>query len=159
MRESFKEIGSDDRHVFTGTFARTGAKGRSHLTVLIQDIRDEAGNLLTDHAWFNYTQGFQALSLEEGDVVRFHARVAEYKKGYWGNNPQKKAKLAPPTIDYKLSYPTMIEKTGSKAEVRHVDPTRGKAGQRAKGRRNDAAMREALGMAPKQKRTVRARWE
>lgn len=124
MREAFEKIGGGERHTFTGTFVRIGSKGgRTQLTVLLQDIRLAGGRkVLTDHAWFNYTDGFKALDLSKGDVVRFDARVDDYKKGYWGDNPKKIAQLPPPTVDYKLSRPTKISKTGKTAAVREVAP-------------------------------------
>ena len=58
----------EKRRTFTGTFKRIGYKpgykGRaSSMTVLIVDIRNKKGELMTKHLWFNYTKGFQELNL------------------------------------------------------------------------------------------------
>ena len=110
-RKSLKNVGSEERHTFRGTFVRTGSKGGyTRITVL----------LLTDHIWFNYTEGFKKLGLECGDEVEFDARVQEYKKGYWGDDEKKAKKRPPASISYKLSHPTKIRKTGNKKPVRQI---------------------------------------
>lgn len=109
MREDLKKInGMRDR--FTGVFKNFGSKrnwhGFSERTVLLTDIRDKTGIVITDHLWFNYTQEFQRLgSVCEGQVIEFEARVKQYakgyvniRKGYYGNG-----------CDYKLSYPTKVK--------------------------------------------------
>jgi hypothetical protein len=88
------------RSTFTGTFKRRGCKASfRRQTVLLLDIRYAGGLVVADHLWFNRTKGFCALGhLRPGDVLRFDARVREYKKRYRGRC----------RTDYQLSYPTKI---------------------------------------------------
>lgn len=109
MRKTLKAIGNQTRHTFTATFARFGTKNGYmgiEKTVLLQNIKDENGNLISDHLWFNYTTGFAKLRLKEGMHIQFNARVAEYEKGYKG---YREDVYVPIEIDYKLSYPTKIK--------------------------------------------------
>lgn len=112
MRRKLKEIGIETRHTFSGIFIRIGLKsGYKELeeTVLIKDVRDSSGRIVTDHLWFNLTKGFQAANLHEGDIVQFDARVAMYQKGYRGHRPDV---YCPIEQDYKLSYPTKVKNLG-----------------------------------------------
>ena len=116
MRPKLKRI-EGERKTFTGTFARFGKKDRyrpkkvgdewvTHdLTVLLVDVRDSDGNPVTDHLWFNYTKGFASLGdLQEGDVIRFDARVRPYIKGY----VNQREYIDEREVDYKLDYPTKV---------------------------------------------------
>ena len=111
MRKQLKEIGAKNRNIFYGTFERTGYKNGYKgpiQTVLLLNIKDEKNNVVCDHLWFNMTKGFEKLKLIKGDEIKFNARVQSYEKGYKGyrddvwDHPIEK--------DYKLSYPTKIEK-------------------------------------------------
>ena len=108
MRKELKKI-EEERLVFTGTFERkgikTGYKGPEE-TVLLRNIRDASGKLVTEHLWFNYTKGFAKHSLIPGCEVVFRARVKEYEKGYKGYRDDV---YVPIEVDYKLSHPTIIE--------------------------------------------------
>lgn len=109
MREKLKAIGSDDRHVFTATFERTGWKSGYKYdlqTVLLSNVM-LGDKKITDHLWFNYTKGFKEAGLKPGCKVEFHARVAKYEKGYkgWRDDVWDK----PIETDYKLSFPTKIK--------------------------------------------------
>lgn len=114
MREELKNIGEEVRHTFTGEFARFGEKKAykspiPDVTVLLVNVKDEKGNIVTDHLWFNYTKGFKACDLQIGDVVQFDARVKEYEKGYKGYRDWDYDEFLPPvSLDYKLSHPTKI---------------------------------------------------
>ena len=55
QRTKLKEIGSDERHTFVGTFVRTEFKSFQNKyspTLLLKDIKID-GKLLTDHLWLN----------------------------------------------------------------------------------------------------------
>jgi hypothetical protein len=78
------------------------------MTVLLKDIRDARGEMVTDHLWFNLTKGLAALNLRPGDTVRFDARVKPYTKGYQGYRDDVYDR--PVEIDYKLDRPTKIQK-------------------------------------------------
>jgi hypothetical protein len=112
MRAALKKI-EEQREVFTGVFSKYGLKtnyrGPSTETLLLVQIRDQQGNLICDHLWFNLTKGFEQVGqLKQGDAVRFEARVKKYKKGYFN----RQAGIDQTKVDYKLSHPTKIEKVG-----------------------------------------------
>lgn len=99
-----------ERKKFRAVFSRFGKKvnyqGYSETTVLLTNVVDvDKKAVVTDHAWFSFTKGFENLKLEPGMIVSFEARVKAYSKGYvnkrYGINKQK--------TDYRLSHPTKIE--------------------------------------------------
>ena len=109
IRTELQDIGSEERHFFSGTFERygikSGYKGPTE-TVLLTNIRDEDGNIVSDHLWFNKTKGFSNANMRKGDTVSFEARVSEYQKGYKGHKEDIFSNLS---YDYKLTYPTKIK--------------------------------------------------
>lgn len=110
MRNKLKELGTENRKTFTGTFERFGWKSgyKGDIpTVLLLDIKDCDGNTITDHLWFNKTKGFEKLNLVRGDIVQFNARVSEYIKGYFG---YRENVYKPAEKDYRLTYPTKLIK-------------------------------------------------
>lgn len=115
MRTELKKL-NRQRMAFTGKFERFGTKtgwcGKSEETVLLIDIRDVEGNLITEHLWFNLTKGFQKLNLEPGDKVKFQARVKRYEKGYKGYRLEVWINSSV-EIDYKLSHPSSIRKVNA----------------------------------------------
>lgn len=111
MRNELRNIGSNERYTFSALFVRFGMKNGyvgPIETVLLSNVCDEAGNLITDHLWFNKTKGFAKLDLIKDDIVSFNARVSSYQKGYKGYNFEKRLNC-PIENDYKLSYPTHIQ--------------------------------------------------
>lgn len=113
MRKELEKI-ENYRGIFTGTFVRYGLKrgwnGIAKETILLLDIKDDKGNILSDHLWFNLTKGFSALDLKVNDRVQFEARVTKYLKGYFGYRDDV---YKPVEIDYKLSYPTKLKLLGN----------------------------------------------
>lgn len=98
------------RESFYGKFERVGRKRgkQSGLTFLLVDVRSKGGQVVTDHLWFNLTEGFKKLGhVEPGELIQFDARVVTYEKGYIGNRPDKvdESKLGL-SEDFKLSHPT-----------------------------------------------------
>jgi hypothetical protein len=115
MRKKMRAM-NGDRLTFTGVFVRKGSKpafrGPDLITILLQDIKTADGKIVADHLWFNYTKGFEAIEpLQEGDVIRFDARVQLYEKGYKGRRDDVYDR--PVKADYKLSRPTRICKEGN----------------------------------------------
>ena len=106
-----KRFGRRER--FSGTFKRFGSKtgyeGRIEKTVLLVDIKDKDERIVSDHLWFRLTKGFEALNLQVGDTVMFDARVSNYVKGY----VRESEFIDERTVDYKLNYPTKIQKRNS----------------------------------------------
>ena len=103
MRIQLEKI-NEVRQTFYGTFIRLGYKKSYDKTVLLTDILDTSGTLMSDHVWFNYTKGFQDIEpLVRGDKIRFCARVKQYRKG-------SVRRGIPIEYDYKLSHPSQIVK-------------------------------------------------
>lgn len=119
MRQELRKM-NDIRATFCGTFVRYGTKTNWHgypeKTILLKDIKDASGKIVTDHLWFNCTQGFQKLILNENDEVIFDARVRDYIKGYRG---YREDVYKPVEVDYRLNHPTKIHKadSGSNGEL------------------------------------------
>lgn len=98
------------RETFTGTFSRLGKKrGKSSgATILLVDIKDKRGRIVTDHLWITYTKGLAKLnSLFEGDVIQFDARVKVYKHAK-ADKKHANGALLPEDYyeEYGLSHPT-----------------------------------------------------
>lgn len=99
------------RKRFRATFSRLGKKtnykGYSEDTILLRHIC-EANTLRTvaDHVWFSYSKAFEKITLTEGIVLEFDARVQEYSKGY----VNKRYGINTRTTDFKLSHPTKVKK-------------------------------------------------
>lgn len=116
MRKKLQEIGSTERHLFQGTFIRSGFKTyqeHHNPTLLLGNILDETQQLVTEHLWFNYTLGFLRLGeLRRGDRVTFAARVASYQKGHWFDRQQ----------DFRLTRPTRISRVDETERKHHALP-------------------------------------
>lgn len=107
-----KALGANEgeRSVYTGEFVRTGTKHGFKgdvKTVLLKDVKDETGQIVTDHLWFNMTKGFEQANLQPGDIVEFRGKVERYIKGYKG---YREDIYKPLEDDYKLSRPTKVKK-------------------------------------------------
>lgn len=129
MRLELERLYNQDkkaRRAFTGVFKRFGKKrgykGYIATTILLVDIKID-DLVVTDHAWMNVGKRFDAAMLAPGDVVRFDARVDLYKKGYkgyredrehddYGDDDHEEAGASYSSFDYKLCFPTKIEKIG-----------------------------------------------
>lgn len=110
MRKTLSKL-NEFRGKFTGTFVRCGTKpgwkGNIDTTILLKDIKDMNGNIVSSHLWFNCTKGFMALGeLNEGEMIEFFARVKPYVKGYVNNREFTDER----EIDYKLSHPTKVRR-------------------------------------------------
>jgi hypothetical protein len=111
---------------FSATFVRFGAKkaykGPPIKTALFRDVRDEAGNQVTDHVWMVVGKQLEELALAEGDRIQFEARVASYVKGYRGRREDDD--LPTQALDYKLSRPTHLRKlylAGAESSTNRVE--------------------------------------
>lgn len=62
-------------------------------TIVLKNITDKDGNLITDHLWLNLTKEFDKLNVREGDRLEFSARVVEYYKNKHGSSSEKDYKL------------------------------------------------------------------
>lgn len=106
-----KELGKIEgtRLKFTATIARLGKKnnfkGPPSETVLLTDVRNEAGELMTAHVWFAVGRQLASVVHHVGKRVSFEARVKGYTKGYKGRGLEL---LKPKKEDFKLSNPTQV---------------------------------------------------
>jgi len=92
---------------FRGTISQFGTKrnwktGAPEPTVMLVNVENSSGKLVTDHLWFNLTKKLDVLRLKEGDRVQFYGIIKQYVKGYEKDQ-----------IDYKISYPSKIVKIRS----------------------------------------------
>ena len=119
MRKALKQLNGERRR-FSGTFVRTGQKpgwkGSALTTILLKDIKDANGRIVSDHLWFNLTKEFD-LALKEGDVISFDARVKLYYKGYRGYREDVDK---PVEMDFKLSHPTKVVRVEEQKSVWHL---------------------------------------
>jgi len=82
-----------DRHVFTGEFVKYGFMDcNRRRTILLQDIKDEQGNLVTMHLWIAQPRYFLEAKFNNVDVVEFTGVVRRYCKVFFTDftigNPQ-----------------------------------------------------------------------
>lgn len=99
------------RATFTATFVRYGThKSNGSQTVLLIEIRDQRGELVSDHVWINDASPFMDVGAQDGDQVRFKAFVRVYVNGYAETDFH-----LPINKSYKLENPThvrIVEKIG-----------------------------------------------
>ncbi len=109
-RKKLKEIGMEERKRYVGTVdkfgTRKGFKGLIDTILLINIKLEGSEEIITDHLWFDLGKQFSDLNLQKGDIIAFNARVAKYKKGYYGGRELEIPK--PPAGDYKLQRPTKV---------------------------------------------------
>jgi len=99
-----------ERKKFRAQFSRFGKKtnykGYSEETILLREIVDvETNDVVADHLWFSLIKSFEKLSLKEGVIIEFEARVKVYQKGYVNS----RYKIDNSKKDFKLSHPTKIK--------------------------------------------------
>jgi hypothetical protein len=116
VREELKQR-DGKRGRFTGTVKRFGKKpaykGAPLDTLLLVDLRDEAGTEVTDHLWFVVRKQLKELNLQPGDKIEFTARVTTYIKGYRGRREDDWDRHTAVSVDYRLSHPTQFKKVGN----------------------------------------------
>lgn len=101
--------------VFVRYGSKKGYKGYPVPTLLLKEVKSvSTGEYVTDHLWFTCGKRFNALGLEEGDVMRFDARVTPYEKGYKGYRGDFDYRSL--EYDYRLSFPTNLVKVDSGVE-------------------------------------------
>ena len=104
MRELLKKrfLKGNPRMQYKAYFERFGKryyKDKEIPTILLRDVVDSSNHkLITDHLWLDLGKRFQVKKLEQGDPIRFYARVKEYTKGYGDDI----------SFDYGLSYPSQV---------------------------------------------------
>lgn len=117
VREELEKI-HGVRAEFRGEVAKFGTKptwkGPPIQTMLLRNVCDAGGKIVTDHLWFTVYKTLAELNLEVGDEIVFEARVADYVKGYRGH--REDYDLPPVETDYKLSHPTRARKIDKTAK-------------------------------------------
>lgn len=107
MRRTIQTIDTTTPHTYSGFFNRTGYKVSQDEygvdvyapTLLITNVKDENGRMITDHLWFDYTEEFQQLGqLKTGELLKFTAMATTYMKGRTGEHHK----------DFQLTDPTAI---------------------------------------------------
>lgn len=101
MRERLAQI-KDVRATFRATVDQFGSRtshGHYKPMIMLANVRDSHGNVMTDHVWFDHCKWVDELNLQPGDEIQFEARVRPYLKGYIDKH-----------LDYKLNRPTKIRK-------------------------------------------------
>jgi hypothetical protein len=125
MRKQLEKI-HNKRCTFTGIVNRFGSKtnyGHPKTTLLLKEIKDNSGKIVTEHLWFDFGKQFEKLNLIVGDVISFDARVTEYIKGYKG---YREDIYKPLEIDYRLSNLTKVRKVElsvHQSQLELVSPT------------------------------------
>jgi|SRR5450759_1608184 hypothetical protein len=83
------------RCIFTGECVRNEID-YGYLSVnemlLLKDIKDETGQIVTDYQWFNMAKGFTNANLFPGDVVEFSGKV---KKTHWVRRSSLMGRIVP----------------------------------------------------------------
>lgn len=69
-------------------------------TILLVDVKNSKGEIVTDHLWMKIGKGFDELKPGKGDIVAFEATVGTYTRG--GRDSDD--------YDYKLEYPRKLRK-------------------------------------------------
>jgi len=133
MRRALKPL-EGVRTTFRGTVAqfgmKTGYTGRDLPILMLKDVMDSAGNLVTEHLWFMVGKQLAALNLQIGDVISFHARVTAYEKEYKG---YREDVCKPIEIDYRLSNPTKITRVAGASDSATLPTRSPEMGQGVKG--------------------------
>lgn len=99
-----KHLGA--RLAVTATVERFGTKNGykgPEPTILLKNVRDADGEVLTDHLWFKKGKSWD--KARPGSKVRFSARVDSYTKGYQGCRLEVERTQE---TDYRLVYPTKV---------------------------------------------------
>ncbi len=113
MRRALKSL-EGVRTAFHGTVAQFGMKsgytGRYLPTLMLKDVMDSAGNLVTDHLWFLVGKQLAALHLQMGEGISFQARDTAYEKD---DKDYREDVYKPIEIDPLPSNPTIITKIAS----------------------------------------------
>ncbi len=103
MRNALKPL-ENIRFTFIATFEKYGTciiSGNPYKTALLRNIKNTFGDNICDHVWIREVWKIDKLHLKKGDIIKFSAKVAKYKHGYY---------LANGDSDYKLIYLKNIRK-------------------------------------------------
>jgi len=98
------------RCIFTGECVRNEID-YGYLSVnemlLLKDIKDETGQIVTDYQWFNMAKGFSNANLFPGDVVEFSGKV---KKNTLGKKKLFDGSYSSVKDNFKITFPSKVRK-------------------------------------------------
>jgi hypothetical protein len=75
--------------------------------LLLKDIKDETGQIVTDYQWFNLAKGFSIANLFPGDIVEFSGKV---KKNTLGKKKLFNGSYSSVKDDFKITFPSKVRK-------------------------------------------------
>lgn len=108
MRIELKKL-SGSRLTFTakvGSFSTKSSYGYIKETVCLVDVKFSDGSFATDHTWQTLGKQIKDLNLNEGDSIKFDARITSYIKGY----VNLREGIDDRTVDYRLSNISKVMK-------------------------------------------------
>jgi hypothetical protein len=80
--------------------------------LLVCDLK--TGKEVSDHCWVTMGKRFESLGLKENDIIAFDARVTTYRKFHRDESGDRENNFH--YVDYRLSFPTNLEKVKSTSE-------------------------------------------
>lgn len=73
------------RERFHGTFCKYGRIeneiGEIVTTILVLDVKDNSGDIISDHSWLTISRKYGGTDFKDGDKITFKASVSKYWKG------------------------------------------------------------------------------
>lgn len=86
MRYKLEQYRGKEKHRFTAQMVKYGSyrnksTGENHNTILFKDVKNEKGEILTDHAWVKEDSYTKNIKLEKGKIYSFEAGVGVYNRG------------------------------------------------------------------------------
>lgn len=86
MRYKLGRYQGQGKQAFTAEVARYGSyidrnTGKVCRTILLKDVKNEAGKILTDHAWVKEDSYIKDKDLKKGVSYHFEAKVGIYNRG------------------------------------------------------------------------------
>lgn len=86
MRHKLGDYQGKEKHTFSAKMIRYGsykdrATGEEKTSILFRDLKDEDGNILSDHVWVKEDSYIKKTTLEKGRIYSFEAKVGTYNRG------------------------------------------------------------------------------
>ena len=86
MRKQLAKIQDGKKHTFLATMERYGSfinrvTGEKTRTILLKNVTDTKGKVLTDHVWVREDSYLRKSSLTAGKLYAFEARIGTYDRG------------------------------------------------------------------------------
>lgn len=87
MRQELKNM-CGEKHTFTGVVTRIGSRrpyngSRKNLsTMLLREVRNSKGELVSDHLWLDLVPPFVAVHPSYGAIIQFEGVVESYIRGF-----------------------------------------------------------------------------